>query len=89
MTCTKVENGFQAHVSFPFGWSGMVGVVPQPDGTYQMAYRSMLAPPVGHEMLLGERLLVVRHVTPATTPNGLTVLTLVAKGYELKEQPHD
>lgn len=82
MSRVIVNNGFKAFVTFPFGWSGEVGVVRLED-RYQVAYQSTLAPPIGHEMTLGSELLVVRHVQAGTGKNPITILTLTQKGVEL------
>jgi hypothetical protein len=86
MARVNVNNGYQAEVSFPFGWSGTVGVLELPDGRVQIAYQSKLAPPIGYEMILPAFpdgpgvLLTVRHVSRGDL---FTTITLMPKGREL------
>lgn len=83
MSEVRVNNGFRARVSFPFGWEGSAGVSDLGDGRVRIAYQSPLAPPVGFRMSLGDLLLEVRHVSPARTPGEMTTLTLLRVGAEL------
>lgn len=69
----QVNNGYRAHVRFPFGWEGEVGIVSLGD-RWRMAYPSPLAPPLGFRLRLEDQEVEVRHVERGPL---MTVLTLV------------
>lgn len=77
----RANNATVVHVAFKGGYQGEAALV-ELEGRWKLAYRSSFTPPLGHRMTIGDRLLRVVHVEPATKPGLPSTLTLVEVGQQ-------